>query len=110
MLNELQLDRKMELSDALSRIKPSPTVAMSALATQLKHEGRDIISLSAGEPDFDTPDHIKEAAIAAIRAGQTKYTDPDGMLSLKQAICGKFKRENALDYEPSQISVSNGGK
>ena len=100
----------MELSDALSRIKPSPTVAMSALATQLKHEGRDIISLSAGEPDFDTPDHIKEAAIAAIRAGQTKYTDPDGMLSLKQAICGKFKRENALDYEPSQISVSNGGK
>jgi aspartate aminotransferase len=100
----------MELSDALSRIKPSPTVAMSALATQLKHEGRDIISLSAGEPDFDTPDHIKEAAIAAIRAGQTKYTDPDGMLSLKQTICGKFKRENALEYEPSQISVSNGGK
>ena len=94
----------MELSDALSRIKPSPTVAMSALATQLKHEGRDIISLSAGEPDFDTPDHIKEAAIAAIRAGQTKYTDPDGMLSLKQTICGKFKRENSLEYEPSQIS------
>ena len=67
----------MELSDALSRIKPSPTVAMSALATQLKHEGRDIISLSAGEPDFDTPDHIK-GGNRAIRAGQTKYTDPMG--------------------------------
>ncbi len=100
----------MKLSDALSRIKPSPTVAMSALATQLRGEGRDIISLSAGEPDFDTPDHIKEAAIRAIRAGYTKYTDPDGMQSLKQAICDKFKRENELSYDVSNISVATGGK
>ncbi len=100
----------MKLSAALSRIKPSPTVAMSALATQLRGEGRDIISLSAGEPDFDTPDHIKEAAIRAIRAGYTKYTDPDGMRSLKQAICDKFKRENELSYDVSNISVATGGK
>lgn len=100
----------MKLSAALSRIKPSPTVAMSALATQLRGEGRDIISLSAGEPDFDTPDHIKEAAIRAIRAGYTKYTDPDGMRSLKQAICDKFKRENKLSYDVSNISVATGGK
>ena len=75
------------LSNNLSRVKPSPTIAMSSLATQMKSEGRDIISLSAGEPDFDTPDHIKNAAIEAIKSGQTKYTDPDGMKILKDAVC-----------------------
>lgn len=83
---------------------------MSALATQLRDQGRDVISLSAGEPDFDTPDHIKAAAIQAITDGKTKYTDPDGMMVLKRAICEKFRRENQLDYEPNQISVGTGGK
>ena len=78
------------LSHNISRVKPSPTIAMSSLATQMKSEGRDIISLSAGEPDFDTPDHIKNAAIEAINSGQTKYTDPDGMKILKEAVCTKF--------------------
>jgi aspartate aminotransferase len=76
----------------------------------LKAAGRDIIALSAGEPDFDTPDNIKDAAIAAIKAGKTKYTDPDGMPELKAAICAKFKRENGLDYKPSQVHVAPGGK
>src|SRR5207244_7265613 len=98
------------ISDALNRIKPSPTNSAAARARALRAEGRDIIILSQGEPDFDTPDHIKEAAIAAIRRGETKYTDPDGMMSLKQAICGKFKRENGLDYKPEQITVGTGGK
>jgi len=98
------------LADRLARVKASPTMAITALATELKAAGRDIIGLSVGEPDFDTPDNIKEAAIAAIRAGDTKYTVFDGRMELKQAICGKFKRENGLDYEPSQITVSSGGK
>ena len=95
---------------SLKRVKPSPTIAMTTLAQELKAQGRDIISLSAGEPDFDTPEHIKRAAAAAIAAGKTKYTAPDGMPELKQAICKKFSRENALEYHPSQISVGTGGK
>ncbi|MBL6676518.1 MAG: aminotransferase class I/II-fold pyridoxal phosphate-dependent enzyme, partial [Rhodobacteraceae bacterium] len=95
---------------SLKRVKPSPTIAMTTLAQELKAQGRDIISLSAGEPDFDTPEHIKQAAAAAIAAGKTKYTAPDGMPELKQAICKKFSRENALEYSPSQISVGTGGK
>lgn len=97
-------------SEALRRIKPSPTIGISAKARALKAEGKDIIALSAGEPDFDTPDNIKDAAIKAIRDGKTKYTDPDGMPELKQAICGKFERENGLTYKPSQIHVAPGGK
>ncbi|KQY30900.1 aspartate aminotransferase [Caulobacter sp. Root487D2Y] len=97
-------------SAALRRIAPSATIAISAKARALKATGRDVIALSAGEPDFDTPDNIKEAAIAAIRAGKTKYTDPDGMPELKAAICAKFKRENGLDYKPSQVHVAPGGK
>ena len=98
------------LSSALKRIKPSPTIAISNKARELKATGRDIIALSAGEPDFDTPDNIKEAAIAAIRRGETKYTAVDGMPELKAAICRKFKRENGLDYKPSQVTVGTGGK
>jgi aspartate aminotransferase len=97
-------------SDALRRIAPSATIAISAKARALKAEGKNVIALSAGEPDFDTPDNIKDAAIAAIRAGKTKYTDPDGMPELKVAICGKFKRENGLDYKPSQVHIAPGGK
>ena len=97
-------------SDALRRIAPSATIAISAKARALKAEGKNVIALSAGEPDFDTPDNIKEAAIKAIREGKTKYTDPDGMPELKAAICAKFKRENGLDYKPSQIHVAPGGK
>ncbi len=97
-------------SDALRRIAPSATIAISAKARALKAEGKNVIALSAGEPDFDTPDNIKDAAIAAIRAGKTKYTDPDGMPELKAAICAKFKRENGLDYKPSQIHIAPGGK
>jgi aspartate aminotransferase len=98
------------LADRLARVKASPTMAITALATELKAAGRDIISLSVGEPDFDTPENIKEAAIAAIRRGDTKYTVFDGRMELKEAIAAKFKRENALDYEPTQVSVSSGGK
>jgi len=97
-------------SAALRRVKASPTVAISAQARALKAEGIDVIALSAGEPDFDTPDNIKEAAITAIRNGVTKYTDPDGTPELKKAICAKFKRENGLDYKPSQVHVAPGGK
>src|SRR5579864_5244711 len=98
------------LADRLARVKPSPTMAITALATELAASGRDIITLSQGEPDFDTPVNIREAAIAAINRGETRYTVFDGRYDLKQAICGKFKRENGLDYEPGQVSVSNGGK
>ena len=98
------------LAARLSRIKPSPTIAISGKARALKQAGRDIIALSAGEPDFDTPDAIKEAAIAAIRRGETKYTDVDGTAALKQAIIDKFKRENGLSYSKEQISVGTGGK
>ena len=95
---------------SLAKIKSSPTIAMSTLAGELKAQGRDIISLSAGEPDFDTPAHIKAAAQKAIEAGKTKYTAPDGMTELKEAICRKFKRENNLTYTSDQITVSSGGK
>ena len=98
------------LADRLARVKPSPTMAMTALATELKAAGRDIISLSVGEPDFDTPANIQEAAIAAMRRGETRYTVFDGSIELKRAVCGKFKRENGLDYETSQITIGSGGK
>ena len=98
------------LSNNLARVKPSRTIAISSLATRMKSEGHDVISLSAGEPDFDTPDHIKNAAIEAIKSGQTKYTDPDGMKILKDAVCEKFEVENDLNYNPSQISIGTGGK
>ncbi len=98
------------LSDALARVKPSPTIAVSSKARELKAAGKDVISLGAGEPDFDTPDNIKEAAIKAIRDGKTKYTNVDGIPELKEAICRKFKRENGLDYKPGQVMVSPGGK
>jgi aspartate aminotransferase len=97
-------------ADALKRIKPSPTIAISGKARELKAAGRDVIGLAAGEPDFDTPDNIKEAAINAIRRGETKYTAVDGIPELKAAICRKFKRENGLDYKPSQVTVGTGGK
>jgi aspartate aminotransferase len=98
------------LSDTLARVKPSPTIAMTNKAAELKAAGRDVIGLSAGEPDFDTPTNIKDAAIAAIHSGKTKYTAVDGIPELKAAICAKFKRENGLDYSPAQVSVSSGGK
>ncbi|MGD9785664.1 MAG: pyridoxal phosphate-dependent aminotransferase [Hyphomicrobiaceae bacterium] len=98
------------IADSLNRIQPSATIAVSMKARQLKAEGRDVISLSAGEPDFDTPDNVKAAAKAALDKGMTKYTDVDGIPELKKAICAKFKRDNELDYKPSQISVGTGGK
>ena len=98
------------LADSLKRIKPSATIAVTDKARALKAAGRDVIGLGAGEPDFDTPENIKEAAIKAIREGKTKYTNVDGIPELKAAIARKFKRENGLDYKPSQISVGTGGK
>lgn len=98
------------LADRLSRIKPSPTVAVTAKAAELKRAGRDVIGLGAGEPDFDTPEHIKQAAIDALAKGKTKYAAPAGLLELREAICRKLKRDNGLDYDPSQISVGVGGK
>ncbi|OBS11001.1 pyridoxal phosphate-dependent aminotransferase [Acidihalobacter prosperus] len=100
----------IQLAQRVQRIKPSPTLAVTAFAAQLKAEGRDIISLSAGEPDFDTPAHIQEAAIEAMHAGQTRYTAVDGTGALKAAIIGKFRRDNSLAYTPEQILVSNGAK
>lgn len=98
------------LADRLGLIKPSPTIAITDLARQLKAQGRDIISMSVGEPDFDTPEHIKAAAAEAIAKGDTKYTAVDGTPALKAAICAKFKRENDLDYKPENITVGTGGK
>ena len=98
------------LADALARIKPSPTVAMSTLARELKAAGRDIVSLSAGEPDFDTPAHVREAAKAAIDRGETRYTSPEGIIELREAIVAKFRRENGLAYAPDQVIVTSGGK
>jgi len=97
-------------SDSLNRISPSATIGVSTKARALAAEGRDIIILSQGEPDFDTPQNIKDAAIRAIQAGKTKYTDPDGMPELKDAVVAKFKRENNLEYKRSQISIGTGGK
>ncbi|MFD2233354.1 pyridoxal phosphate-dependent aminotransferase [Phaeospirillum tilakii] len=98
------------IADRLSAIKPSPTIAVTQKAAELKAAGRDVIGLGAGEPDFDTPAHIKAAAARAMEAGKTKYTPPAGTLELRQAIVAKFKRENGLDYTPDQITVGVGGK
>ena len=101
---------KIRLSTRVQRIKPSPTLAVDARAKELKAQGKDIISLGAGEPDFDTPEHIKEAAIRAIRDGFTKYTAVDGIPSLKQAVVDKFQRDNGLNFTLDQVLVSVGGK
>jgi aspartate aminotransferase len=98
------------LADALSRVKPSATIAVSQKARDLKAKGRNVISLGAGEPDFDTPDNIKNAAIEAIKRGETKYTPVSGIPELREAIAAKFKRENNLDYKPEQTIVGTGGK
>ncbi len=98
------------LSDSLARVKPSATIAVTNMAAELKRAGRDVIGLGAGEPDFDTPENIKEAGIRAIREGRTKYTAVDGIPELKQAICDKFARENDLAYEPGEVTVGSGGK
>lgn len=98
------------LASRLSKIKPSPTIAVTTKAAELKAAGRDVIGLGAGEPDFDTPEWIKDAAAAAMKAGQTKYTAVDGTPALKKAICEKFKRENGIEYTPDQITVGTGGK
>jgi len=98
------------ISTRLNRIKPSATMAVTGRAQELKAAGVDVIGLGSGEPDFDTPENIKEAAIVAMRAGQTKYTQVPGTLELREAICAKFKRENGLNYSPTQIQVACGGK
>ena len=98
------------LSATLDRVKPSPTIAVTTKAAELKAAGRDVIGLGAGEPDFDTPQNIKDAAVAAIAAGKTKYTAVDGIPELKTAICAKFERDNGLTYTPAQINVGTGGK
>ena len=100
----------IQTSDRVQRVKPSPTLAVTALANQLRAKGRDVIGLAAGEPDFDTPDHIKAAAIKAIQDGFTKYTAVDGTAGLKKAIINKFKRDNGFDYTAEQVLVSVGGK
>ena len=98
------------LADSLARVQPSPTIAVTTKANELKAAGKDVIGLGAGEPDFDTPDHVKQAAIEAINSGQTNYTNVDGIPELKAAICAKFKRDNGLEYANDQILVSCGGK
>jgi len=98
------------ISDSLKRIKPSPTIAVTQKAKELKAAGKDVIGLGAGEPDFDTPENIKKAAIDAIQSGDTKYTAVDGTKDLKEAIVKKFKRENDLNYTIDQITVGAGGK
>ena len=98
------------ISDSLKRIKPSPTIAVSTKARELKAAGKDVIGLGAGEPDFDTPENVKEVAIKSIKAGDTKYTAVDGTPDLKKAIVEKFKRENNLDYTVDQVTVGAGGK
>ena len=100
----------LQLSDAISRVQPSPTLEVTAKAMELRRAGEDVIGFGAGEPDFDTPEHIKEAAYKAIADGQTKYTAVAGMPELKEAICAKFQRDNELSYQPSQVIVSPGGK
>ena len=98
------------LAQRLNLVKPSPTLAVSAKAAELKRSGVDVISLGAGEPDFDTPKNIKLAAIDGINKGLTKYTNVDGMPELKNAVCNKFKRENNLEYLPEQVIIGVGGK
>jgi aspartate aminotransferase len=98
------------LSATLSRVKPSPTIAVTTKAAEMRRAGHDVIGLGAGEPDFDTPENIRAAGIRAIEEGKTRYTPPDGIPELKEAICAKFKRDNGLDYVPAQVSVGTGGK
>src|SRR6056297_2532341 len=98
------------LSATLARVNPSPTIAMTTKAAEMKAAGRDIIGLSAGEPDFDTPEHIREAGKRAIDEGRSRYTAVDGIPELKAAVCGKFRRENGLDYAPDEVTVGTGGK
>ena len=98
------------ISDRLARLAPSPTVAITDMAMNMRRAGRDVIALGAGEPDFDTPQHIKDAASAAMRVGKTKYTQVDGIPELKEAICRKFARENNIHCTPDQVSVGAGGK
>lgn len=101
---------EIALSRAVERVQPSATIAVTTKANEMKRQGIDVIGLGAGEPDFDTPEHVKEAAIKAIHDGKTKYTPADGIPELKEAICAKFKRDNDLEYTPAQINVSPGGK
>ena len=98
------------IADALGRVQPSQTIAVTTKARELQAAGHDVIGLGAGEPDFDTPDNIKEAAIKAIRDGKTKYTNVEGIPELKQAICAQIQRENGLSYKPGQVIVAPGGK
>ena len=98
------------LADSLARVKPSATIAVTQKARELKEAGRDVMGLGAGEPDFDTPDNIKEAAIAAIKRGETKYPPVAGINPLRKAVSEKFKRENNLSYAPDQVTVGTGGK
>ena len=98
------------IAHALERIKPSPTMAITSKAREMKAAGFDVIGLGAGEPDFDTPDNVKQAAIAAIQRGETKYTAVDGIPELKRAVVAKFARENDLTYKPAEITVGSGGK
>ena len=100
----------LRLAERVARVKPSPTLAVTAKAAELKRAGRDIIGLGAGEPDFDTPEHIKAAAIEAVRAGRTKYTAVEGIAELRAAICDKFRRDNQIEYQPDQVLVSCGAK
>jgi aspartate aminotransferase len=100
----------LRLSERVDRVKPSPTLAVTAKAAELKRAGRNVIGLGAGEPDFDTPEHIKAAAFEAIRAGRTKYTAVEGIIELRHAICEKFRRDNQIEYQPDQVLVSSGAK
>ena len=98
------------ISSRVNNIKPSPTMAVTAKAKELKDAGKNVIGLGAGEPDFDTPNHVKKAAINAINNGKTKYTAVDGIIELKEAIVNKFKKDNSLYYETNEISIGTGGK
>ena len=100
----------ISLSATLARVKPSPTMAITALSQEMKAAGKDVISLSAGEPDFPTPENIRAAGIRAIEEGKTRYTAPDGIIELKEAVCDKFARDNGLEYTPKQVSIGTGGK
>lgn len=100
----------IQLSERVQRVKPSATIAVSTLAREMRAAGRDVLSLSAGEPDFDTPAHVCAAAVEAMEAGDTRYTAADGTPALKRAICNKFERDNGLDFELAEISVGAGAK
>ena len=100
----------MKFSDRILQVKPSPTLEVNALANALKAKGIDVIGFGTGEPDFDTPEHIKQAAIRAIENGKTKYTPSGGIPELKKAVIEKFKRDNNLEYKPSEVIINSGGK